>query len=108
MTTRQIRRYGSGLLDAIERGQMATPPTRPPTERLREPVATRFKKLRTWRKAKAEGRRVDSDVILSRDIVWEIAHAGPQNLNELRQLMKPMEWRFRNYGVEILELLKPK
>ena len=108
MTTRQIRRYGSGLLTAIDRGQLATPPTRPPTERLREPVATRYKKLRTWRKAKAEGRRVDSDVILSRDIVWEIAHAGPQNLHELHQLMKPMEWRFRNYGVEILELLKPK
>lgn len=106
MTPGQIRRYASGLLEAIERGRATDPPSRPKTERLKEPVASRYKKLHTWRKRKAEARHVESDVILPRDIVWDISHRNPQNLNELELLMKPLQWRFRAYGKEILQLLK--
>jgi ribonuclease D len=106
MTSGQMRRYGKGLIEAIDLGRGAEPPSRPKTERLKEPVASRYKKLHTWRKRKAEKRRVESDVILPREIVWEISHRNPQNLNELELLMKPLGWRFREYGEEILQLLK--
>jgi ribonuclease D len=106
MTSGQIRRYAGGLLDAVERGRESTPPSRPKTERLKEPMASRYKKIHSWRKKKAKIRNVESDVILPRDIVWDISHTNPQNLDELQQLMKPLEWRFRTYGEEILKLLK--
>jgi ribonuclease D len=105
MTTGQIRRHGSSLLSAVERGNEAPPPSRPKKERLKEPMASRYKKLHNWRKMKAGSRKVESDVILPRDIVWEISLATPQNLDELHELMKPLEWRFRTYGEEILQLL---
>lgn len=105
MTAGQIRRHGSGLLSAVEHGSEALPPSRPKPERLKEPMASRYKKLHNWRKMKAATRKVESDVILPRDIVWEISLATPQNLNELHELMKPLEWRFRTYGEEILQLL---
>jgi ribonuclease D len=106
MTSGQLRRYADGLLDAVEKGREANPPSRPKTERLKEPIASRYKKIHFWRKKKAEKRNVESDVILPREIVWDISHGNPQSLDELQQLMKPLEWRFRTYGVEILQLLK--
>lgn len=106
MTSGQMRRYANEILEAVERGRASTPPTRPKPERLKEPVASRYKKIHAWRKKKAEGRKVESDVILPREIVWDISHKNPQNLKELKELMKPLEWRFRAYGEEILKLLK--
>lgn len=105
MTSGQIRRYASGLLDAVERGRESVHPSPPKTERFKEPIASRYRKLRTWRKKKAKVRNVESDVILPRETILEISHAAPKNLDELHKLMIPLEWRFRTYGDEILQLL---
>ncbi|OGO16817.1 MAG: hypothetical protein A2Z14_07135, partial [Chloroflexi bacterium RBG_16_48_8] len=56
MTSGQIRRYGQGLLNAVEQGLRSPPPPRPKSERMDDDVVNRYKRLRKWRKQTAEAR----------------------------------------------------
>ncbi len=105
MTEGQIRRHGVGVLAAIRRG-LATPPTRPPRPVLEpDDVRERFDRLRVWRKQKAQARGVESDVILPRDALWELARRAPRQPEELQQLEHLGPWRRAQYGPELLQLL---
>jgi ribonuclease D len=106
MTPGQIRRHGQGLLCAVEDGLRSPPPVRPKPERMDDETVDRYKRLRKWRKTTAEARKVESDIILPRELMWTIANEAPQTRKVLRHLMKPLEWRFRKYGDEILRVVQ--
>ena len=56
-------------------------------------------------KGSASGEKdVPSDVILPRDLMENIAESGPQNADELRELMKDCPVRFSLFGDEILNI----
>jgi ribonuclease D len=105
LTPSQSQRYGHDLLAAVARGKKAPPPARPKPERHSEIITIRYQRLKKWRKRMASKRKVDSDIILPRDLVWEIAQKAPDTNEELHRLMKPLEWRFRQYGEEILRVI---
>lgn len=101
------RRYGRPLLQAIERGRHAKvqhPPGRPPE--VAPDVAERFTALRDWRRSRAEQRGVESDVIISRDTLWEVAEKAPESLNEMRDIRGLGPWRLATYGPEILDVMR--
>jgi ribonuclease D len=106
MTRGQVRRYGQALLRVIDEGKKARPPAYP-RRSMRQPeaVLSRYDKLKRWRKERAKARGVESDVILSRGALWEIARSNPQNSDELDQLKSLGSWRCSTYGEEILRLL---
>jgi ribonuclease D len=108
MTRGQIRRYGRALLRVIRQGKQAPPPVYPKRRHKRHPevVVSRYDKLRGWRRRKGLSRGVESDVILSRHALWEIAIANPQNSDELNRLDSIGAWRCSTYGEEILDVLK--
>jgi ribonuclease D len=106
MTAAQIRRHGPEVLAAVQRGRRRRPPRRPTTPRVPESILLRYDTLRQWRKGVARQRRIESDLVLPRQILWEIARQNPADLEDLRPLMQPLEWRFRTYGPEILRLLQ--
>ncbi len=102
----QIQRYGEDLLRVIKENLNGRAPHRPPQRpRPSDDVIRRYEALRTWRKARGRARGVESDVILSRDALWEIAHSNPQNMAQLAEIEKLGPWRLQMYGDEILELL---
>jgi ribonuclease D len=107
MSGKRLSRYSDDVLAAIKRGQQAPVPKRPSRSRTSDEVKDRFEQLRNWRKHKGRQRQLDSDIILPKDVLWEIAHANPGSLEALAPLMEPLEWRFRQYGEEILALLNP-
>ena len=106
MTRGQIRRYGQGLLNAVKQGLRSSPPARPKSEHIDDVIINRYKHLRKWRKQTAEARNVDSDIILPREIMWSIATEAPRTRKKLHQLMAPLEWRFKQYCNEILEVIQ--
>jgi len=106
MTPGKILRYGKGLLSAVARGRQAPIPHRPTSKRVAEAVHARYEALHTWRKMAARKRRVESDVILPREVLWEIAQAAPNDAKSLRGVMSPLEWRFQAYGEDILSILR--
>ncbi|MEW6568670.1 MAG: HRDC domain-containing protein [Chloroflexota bacterium] len=105
MTPGQLRRYGAEILEAVRRGRQGGWPRPPHTERIDEAVLARHEALRAWRKRTAAARKVESDVILPRDMLWEIAVAAPRTPLELEAVMEPLRWRARNYGADILRAL---
>lgn len=105
LATSQVKRYGRQLLDAVSRGQSAPKPKRPHNHSVSRSVRDRYETLRTWRKETASRRLVDSDVILPRDLLWEIAKAFPHTPEALKEIMAPLPWRYEHYGQSILDVL---
>jgi ribonuclease D len=50
---------------------------------------------------------VESDVILPREVVEQVAGVNPRSLSELSALMTYFPWRLGQFGDEILQTLKP-
>lgn len=102
----RVDRYGDQLLAALERGKSAEPPQRPSSPRTPDEVRDRYEALRNWRKHKGRERGVESDIVLPKDFLWDIAHTNPSTSQELKELLAPLPWRFRAYGDDILDVLK--
>jgi ribonuclease D len=105
MTPGQIRRYGKGILAAVKRGQRAPIPHRPGHKPLDEVVRARYEALRAWRKDIARARKVESDIIMPREILFDIAQSAPHDAETLQKVMAPLDWRFKTYGQDILRVL---
>jgi ribonuclease D len=105
MTPGQIRRYGEGLLAAVRRGQAGPHPRPPRYPREPDAVRERYDRLHKWRKEMGKARGVESDVILPREALWELARRAPRSADELRSLQHLGPWRREQYGAVLLKLL---
>ncbi len=97
------------VLAVIRRGQHSKPPvypTRHSGQRLDDDTYARYEALRRWRTAKAESRQVDPDVVMTNSKLMTIARANPTSLAALAALQVLGPWRFKEYGQEILQVLK--
>jgi ribonuclease D len=107
MTPQQVRRYGRDIMAAIEQGKHAPNPRQPARPPDLDPqVVERFSALKDWRRMRAEQRGVESDVILSKDALWDIAFKTPGSLEEMTTITGLGPWRRATYGSEILEILE--
>jgi ribonuclease D len=106
MNTRQIQRYGEEIVAAVARGRTAPHPHHPKAERADQVVVARYDALRKWRKRVAAERRVESDVILPREVMWQVARRAPRTLEALQEIMACLPWRYQAYGPSILEAVR--
>ena len=105
LTKNLIQRYGDKILAAVERGLKAPLPQKPRNRGQDEAIQARYEALREWRKDAAKKRKLESDLILPRDLLIEIATRKPRDLADLREIMDPLESRFQRYGEEILRII---
>jgi ribonuclease D len=101
----QVQRYGRDLVRVMDRGLQAPPPPRPQVDREPDDVRERYERLHTWRKERARARGVESDVILPRSVLRDIARRPPRTHEELARITDFGPWRRSAYGDEILTLL---
>jgi ribonuclease D len=101
----QVQRYGKGLLQAIASGLQATPLRPPIMAREPDDVRDRHDRLRAWRKQRAQARGVESDVILPKSTLLDLARRPPSTLTDLEDIADFGPWRRKTYGAEILALL---
>ncbi len=107
MSHGQIRRFGQSVLDTIRDSKNDPPPKRPQREkRPSDAIICRYEKLHYWRKTCAKERGVESDVILSRECLWDIARQNPHTLDDLAHIETLGNWRRQTYGEEILDVLQ--
>ena len=105
MTPKQIHRHRHGLLHAIQKG-LHGPPQHPlQVDPESDDVVDRYDCLHTWRKKRARARGVESDVILPRTVLWDLARRPPHTHGELADITDFGPWRRERYGEEILALL---
>lgn len=105
MTPEQLRRHVRGVLQAIEQGLQAPGQRAPHAHREPNDVRDRYDRLHTWRKDRARLRGVESDVILSRAALLDLARRPPRTHDELTNIEAFGPWRRKTYGEEILALL---
>jgi ribonuclease D len=105
MTPGQIHRHGRALLDAVQAGLAATPPSPPLVERPPDDVQNRYDRLQHWRKTKAQVRGVESDVILPRTTLWDLAKRPPRALADLADIADFGPTRRAMYGQEIIAVI---
>jgi ribonuclease D len=105
MTPDQIRRHGDGVLRAIAAGLDAPGQIAPEVERESDEIRNRYDRLHAWRKNTAKKRGVESDVILPRTTLWDLARRVPRSVGDLAHVADFGPWRREKYGKEILALL---
>lgn len=105
LSARQRERHARGLLQAVSQGYKNRPPVKPINHRPEDAVLARLDRLKNWRKTTARQLKVESDVVLPRDIAEQIAFANPKTLDALKAVMETTPWRFRQYGQQILKIL---
>jgi ribonuclease D len=100
-----IRVYADDILDAIDRGHQNKPPQPPVAPKVDQVIADRYILLHAWRKEKAIARKLESNMVVSKTMLWDIAHKVPHTLDDLAQLEGMGAWRLAAYGEEILNVL---
>ena len=108
-----LRRYSHSILSAVARGGAAPQTARPrPHSRtdnfLDNVERTRLGLLKEWRKQRAEARGVESDVIVSNDVLFALARKNPSTLDALVAAANLGPWKTREYGEEMLTVLHGK
>jgi len=106
LSTRIVQRYREGLLTAVRDG-LAKPPSL--LERRKRPsqaYTDRLESLKSWRKKAAREMGVQSDIILPRDILEDIAKRTPQDFAELREIMAEVPWRLERFGGDIMKKIQ--
>jgi ribonuclease D len=112
----QIRKIAPQVLEAVQAGQAGAPPVRSrPTGSRRSfgrggaglppEVEDRYEKLRAWRKARAEARKVEVQVIAPNAVLLAVAQSRPRDLDELGRIAGMDDFRLRQYGAEMLAVL---
>ncbi len=106
LSPRQLDHLGPGLLKAIAEGRRMRPPT-PPQRELRhaQEASSTYKRLFEWRKEMAARREVESDVIMTRETMWEIAELAPKRIEDFEKISTLGPFRRALYAEEILQRL---
>lgn len=106
LSGRQLERHAPGLLEAVKRG-LAAPPLRKTVQpRPDDRFMNRMDRLKTWRKRTGLDWGVESDVILPRDVMEDLARASTHVPEDLNELMSSVPWRHEQFGKEILNMLR--
>jgi ribonuclease D len=106
MSHGQVERYGSAILQAIQRGWHAKTPPRPDhNQRMDTVTMARYEALRDWRKTRAAERGVESDVIIPKEALWALARTPPRTVADLDGVPGLGPWKREKYGAELIKLL---
>lgn len=107
-TERIIKRHGTGLLKALSKGENSAPITRQRGPRPDDAFLLRLESLKEWRKVKAKELKIESDIVLPKEMMERIASGNPTGKLELKKIMSDMPVRYKQYGTLIMKILKPK
>ncbi len=106
MNHRQVNMHGDGILAAVRKGLVSKPPQRPSRPHPNGRYLTVHEALRCWRKETAQRLGVESDIVLPRDIMEEIARTEPRSPDQLQITLRDLPWRYNQYGTDILNVIR--
>ena len=102
-----LRQSGDEIIQAVRHGASSRLPiTRPKQEPIPQPIVDRYSALHSWRRDTADARGVESDVIISRRALWDIARRNPATIDDLGDICGLGAWRRRTYGADLVAVVK--
>jgi len=108
-----VRRYSRAIIEAVTQGHAAPQNTPPkPRARMEQPLDNlardRMTKLKEWRKKCATERGVESDVIVSNDVLMALARKNPRTLENVVAVSGLGPWKSKMYAEQMFKVLHPK
>ena len=108
-----LQRYSRAILEAVAQGRASPQLTQPkPQARADSPLDNhardRMGKLKEWRKQAAIERGVESDVIVSNDVLITLARKNPRTLESLIAASGLGPHKSKLYAEQLLQVLHPK
>lgn len=110
LSSSEAKRYGAAMLAAVREGKQQPLPALPepsvrPEQLLDRVTLGRYDALRKWRAATAEARGVAPDIVLTNDILLEVAKRRPQTLDDLGRIDGIGPWKAKTYGPDLLRIV---
>lgn len=105
LSPKQIRLWGSEILEAVKRGAVAPMVERESPKRPSDKTLKRLERLKNWRKKAAQELGVESDIVLPKIYLNALAEHPLKSLQELESIMRDTPTRFRNYGEQLYRLV---
>lgn len=105
-----MRRFGADLVQVMQQAATGPTPAAPrrvnrPSVRPDEGAAARFEALRAWRTTRAAERGVDADVVMTNEVLMNIARHAPTTLADLAACEGLSPAKQTLYGPEIMTVL---
>ncbi len=102
-----IRQSGDEIIQALRHGAASRlKVARPKQEAIPPPIVERYNALHSWRRETAKARGVESDVIISRGALWDIARRNPATVDDLGDICGLGPWRRETYGAALVAIVK--
>jgi len=105
LSPKQIRLWGSEILEAVKRGTVAPVVEREAPKRPNDKTLKRLERLKNWRKKVAQELGVESDIVLPKIYLNTLAEHPPRSWQELGSILRDSPTRFRNYGEQLYRLV---
>ena len=111
LSARQAKQYGPELIATVTRALKTPSDQHPVYPRKRAPslkpvVSNRIRTLKTWRDAKAQSLDIDPSLVLTKLLICDIAKKKPGSIQQIKAVEGLRNWRVREFGREIIDLLK--
>jgi ribonuclease D len=111
LSSRQISMYGREVLTAIESAMKLPAEELPVYPRKKAPrislaVAERVKALRNWRDKQVQKLAIDPALICNKALMSSIAAQRPLKLSELAAIKEMKNWQRKEFGQDIVKVLR--
>ncbi len=108
---RVARKYSGEILHTLEESRRQDPflPETPPRINWRPPsriVRLHLESLRNWRQAKSKELGLPIGVVFPANLLENLALVPPSNLQEMSELPGMRQWRVREFGEELLQIIQ--
>jgi ribonuclease D len=111
LSRKQIEMYGDAVLRAVKNSLMLPAAELPVYQRRKAPVlppevSLRAKAIKRWRDSKAKEIGLDPAIICNKTIINSIAIQNPAHLKDLLKIKKMKKWQKKEFGRDIVDILK--
>lgn len=106
LSPKLIQKYGKQILQAITIGLNQVSNNRKEKIRPDQLFLLKYDALKHWRKIKGIEMSVESDVVLPKEHMEQIAHKKNCALSDIQEIMQNIPYRFQQFGKEIYAIIE--
>ena len=99
------QKYGEKIINAVKEGYGKSGNKRKYKPKPNPIYLKKYDALKRWRKVKGNELSVDSDIILPKEHLEQLAQLTTCNLENVQSAMENIPYRFNKFGLEILSVL---
>jgi len=106
LSPKLIQKYGEQILGAITSGLNQVSSIRKERIRPNPLFLQKYDALKNWRRIKGIELSVESDIVLPKEHMEQIAYKNNCGLSDIQEIMQNIPYRFQQFGKEIYAIIE--